>query len=179
MRYLLALCVLLSPAVYAGQAVVTWTNPTAYTDNTVLVSIDITQTRVEYGSCSGGAFGTKTGEVTAPGSVTTVTILNLAASTYCFRAYTTAKGVESAASAVASKIVPQAAPNPPVLTTISTTAYRINIGTNAITLAKIGTVPLKLACDAKQSVNGYNVVPREKVKWSSSAHPAVVVARCG
>lgn len=179
MRHLIALLALLSPAAYAGQAVATWTNPVAYTDNSALVASDITQTRVEVGTCSGTAFGTKLSEVKTVGAVTTVTIPNLAAGTYCFRAYTTAKGAESAASAVVSKIVPQAAPNPPVLTTVDTTAFKVTFGTNRFYFVKVGTVPLKLACDATQGVNGYRVVDRAAVQWNSTNHPPVVVARCG
>lgn len=116
MRRLLALLSLLVtlPAL-AAPVTVRWTNPTSYVDDSALASADITRTRIEYGSCVGAAFGTKAGEFISAGNDTSEVSPSLAPGTHCFRAYTTAKGVESATSNVSSAVVPQPAPKPPTL----------------------------------------------------------------
>jgi hypothetical protein len=113
MRTLIA-CVLLlvSFAASAGTATVSWTNPTTYTDGTALVAADITSTTVEYGSCVGTSFGVKAGQSVVTGAGTSV-VITLVPGTYCFRAATTAKGVTSGFSNVATKTIVQPAPNPP------------------------------------------------------------------
>jgi hypothetical protein len=113
-----AVC-LLSSAAFAGTANITWINPTQYDDNTTLAPADIASTTVEYGTCSGSAFGTKAGQVVVTGSLTAATVENLTPGAWCFRAFTTvvaAKGGgRSAASNVASKTVPFPNPKPPSL----------------------------------------------------------------
>lgn len=100
----------------AATVNVTWTNPVEYVDNTPLAPASISRTRIEYGSClAGGAFGTKAGEFISSGNDAQETSPNLAPGTYCFRAYTTASGVESVASNVATSVVVQPAPKPPTL----------------------------------------------------------------
>lgn len=180
MKYLALLLLLASVAATAGTATVSWTNPTSYTDGTALALADITQTRVEYGSCSGTAFGTKAGEVKIAGAATTTGAITLPAATYCFRAFTTAKGVESAASVVASRAVPQSAPNPPMLTTIDVVAYKMRQSVDGFSFVSIGTVPKGVACN-ELSADGLYVVPRSSVKLSSKfdTMPLVVFAKCG
>lgn len=116
MRKILVLlaCLVAMPA-FAGTATVTWTNPTSYADGSALPATDITSTTVEYGTCAGLAFGTKSGQVVATGSVATAVVNNLAPGVWCFRAATLAKGVASTFSNVAQKTVVQSAPNPPTL----------------------------------------------------------------
>jgi hypothetical protein len=172
------LAFMVAPLVHAGQATVSWQNPTQYTDNTPLAPSDITRTRVEYGSCAGIAFGTKAGEVLTTGAANSITIPNLVAGTYCFRAYTTAKGQESVASIAGSGIVPQAAPKPPTLTTIDVTAYRVLMPANRFAFERVGTVPLKTACSAAESIKGFYIVDRAKVRWDGPIKPSVVVAKC-
>lgn len=104
---------------------VTWTNPTTRTDGTAIPTSGtgaLASTRVEYGSCAGAAFGTVSGQVTVNAPATTTTI-DLPAGTWCFRAYARdAAGLESAPSNVASKVVPVAPPNPPVIQTVAVIA---------------------------------------------------------
>lgn len=174
-----AVMVLLLVAVksFAGTAVVTWTQPTQYTDGTALALADISQTRVEYGTCSGTAFGTKAGEQIATGTGTTLTVNSLPAGTYCLRAYTTAKGVESAASSVASAVVPQSPPKPPVLVTVTTTAYAVTVNGWRFAMVPVGTVPLGTACRADLKIAGFNAIPtsavttqyRAPIYWSKCA----------
>jgi hypothetical protein len=169
-------------AAVAGSATATWMNPTSYVDGTVMGIGDITQTRLEYGSCVGTSFGTKSGEVVASGTATTATVSNLAAGTYCFRAYTKAKGVESAPSNVASKVVPQTAPNPPTLMTVDTVAYSITVDYQNLAIVKntaVGKVPLGVACSAANTDDGYHMVPRTAVAWAGANRPTYVVAKCG
>lgn len=103
----------------AANLVVSWTNPTTNTDGTpipVTGAGSLTGTRVEWGTCSGTAFGIKSGEVTAPAGVSTATITNVGPGTWCARAFSrNTYGTESVASNVASKIVPAPVPNPPIL----------------------------------------------------------------
>lgn len=100
----------------AGPVPVTWTNPTEYVDDSALDASDIAQTRIEYGTCTAfGGFGDKTGEFVSLGNDTSEVSPNLAPGTYCFRAYTTANGVESAPSNAARAVVEQPAPKPPTL----------------------------------------------------------------
>lgn len=163
-RILLSIAALLvGAAAFAGTVNLSWTNPTTYTDNTAIGSTDITQTRIEYGSCSGTAFGTKAGQQIVNGSATADAI-TLAAGTYCFRAYTTALGVESAASSVTTATVTQSAPNPPVLKTVSTTAY-IAVGSGRrVAMIPAGTVPKGTVCQASKSLLGLYGIPASAVK---------------
>ena len=183
MRILIALALALA-TVTAGAAdvTVTWTHPTQNTDGTALPLASIASTRVEYGSCSGSAFGTKAGEVTvtAPGTTATIT---LAPGTHCFRAYTrtvaAAGGLESGPSNAASKVVPFPPPNPPVITVVNIVAYEIQyhpvhgprLGRN------VGTVPLGTACGV--AITGdYHEVPLDAVTLSKMPKSAIVVAQC-
>lgn len=124
MRYaFLLIFTLLAPLARADIVLVTWTNPTTYSDSTALPASDITRTRVEYGTNTGPVcgFGTRIADVIANGSATSVSTPNLPIGTYAFRAFTTAKGVESVASNVACRSVVQAAPNPPSAVTVTVT----------------------------------------------------------
>ena len=115
---------LLAGSALAGEAVVTWTHPTARTDGTAFPLTAIGSTLVEYGTCSGTAFGTASGNQSVTGAATTLTVTNLAAGTWCFHARTVdTGGAQSNWSAAVSKVVPVAPPNPPTIVTVSTYAY--------------------------------------------------------
>lgn len=115
LRYIAAgLAVLFVGVVFAATITATWTNPTQNTDGTTLASSEIKQTRIEYGTCNGTAFGAKSGEVIVEGVGTTTSVQGLTPGTWCARAYTTSiYGVESDASNVASKVVAAPKPNAP------------------------------------------------------------------
>lgn len=127
---------------------VTWTNPTTRTDGSALTAAQIGSTEVEYGTCSGTAFGTPTGAQSVTGAATTLTVTNLAAGTWCFRARTVDTGSNhSAWSAVVSKVVPVAPPSPPTLVTIATYAYEFRprlIG--GFRLVRVADVPMGIPC---------------------------------
>lgn len=118
MKKLLPFILLAASAIAAAATLSTsWTNPTQNTDSSAIPATgpgSIASTRVEYGSCSGTAFGTKSGEVTVQGAATTASIPNLGPGTWCARAYTTnTYGSESGPSNVASKVIAAPTPNPP------------------------------------------------------------------
>lgn len=106
----------------AGQATVSWTNPSANTDGSPLPASQITGSVVEWGTCSGAAFGAPAGETTTAGAATSVVIESLAPGAYCFRVATRANGLQSEWSAVAAKAVPFPAPNPPTIVTVESVA---------------------------------------------------------
>lgn len=118
--FVVVLGLAIASVAHADDLIVSWTNPTHNTTGTAIPASgpgSLTGTRLEWGSCSGTAFGTKAGEVTAPAGATSATIAGVApAATYCVRAFSrNTYGAESASSNVASKVVPVPVPNPPVL----------------------------------------------------------------
>ena len=139
---------LLAGSAFAGQAVVTWTNPTTRTDGSALTAAQIGGTRVEWGTCSGSAFGTAQGNQSTTGAATSTIISDLSPGTYCFRAASIdVAGLQSGWSNIASKVVPVAPPNPPVIVTVATTAYVFKVTQRGLLkLVKSGTVPLGVAC---------------------------------
>ena len=186
MRALIALLALAPLASLAASVTVTWTHPTAFTDGTVLSAAQIASTRVEYGSCSGTAFGTKAGETTVPAPATTTTV-TLAPGTHCVRAFTrttaAAGNLESSASGVATVTVPFSPPNPPTLVTVNVVA-RIAIPTrDGVRVAlDVGRVPLGTAC-GEVVKDDYATIPRDAVKlnWLGrlAGRNAQFVAECG
>ena len=177
-----ALCLSASPT-RAGDAVLTWTLATQNTDGTAIPATGPTSlaaTRVEWGTCSGSAFGTVVGQQTVATPATTYTVTGLAAGVWCFRAYSrTVAGLESAPTNVVTKTILQSPPQPPGnLTVAALTVYQFIGTTDAVTLLAVGTVPAGTACDPAQSVNGRYAVPRAAVTWYGSVRPRVVFASC-
>ena len=171
----------------AADATVSWTYPTKNTDGSSIPASgagSIASTRVEYGSCSGTAFGTKAGEVAvqAPSASTTITGF-AAGATSCFRAFAkNTFGVESAASGVASKAFPPPTPQPPVIVTVDVVVYEIK--SHPIEGPKlgraVGTVPLGIGCGAEPIVGvDYYEVGLDQVTLKKMPKSAVVVAECG
>lgn len=191
MRLLLALLLLAPGMALAGSVTVQWDNPTTYTDGTPLPSTAITRSRIEYGSCgAAGAFGTKAGEFIVTGAATSGVSPNIAAATYCFRVFTTASALESAASGVLQVVVPQAPPNPPTLRTLAVVAginmaplYRINADGSRGT-ALLGFVPVGAACAGPVIYTyrgkGYRRPADFSVaKWEATAPTTSAAAPCG
>jgi hypothetical protein len=118
MKQIALILALLPAAVMASDINVSWTNPVKNTDGSDIPATgagSIASTRVEWGTCSGTAFGIKAGEQVATGTSTTLTGIS-AASTVCVRAFAkNTYGQESAASNVTSKVIPAPVPLPPVL----------------------------------------------------------------
>ena len=177
-----ALCLSASPA-NAGDAALTWTLATQNTDGSAIPAsgpTSLAATRVEWGTCSGSAFGTVAGQQTVATPATTYTITGLAAGVWCFRAYSrTVAGLESAPTNVVTKTILQSPPQPPGnLTVAALTVYQFIGTTDAVALNPVGTVPAGTACDPLQSVNGRYAVPRAAVSWYGSVRPRVVFAQC-
>lgn len=158
---------------------------TTYEDGTPLAVADITQSRVEYGTCVGAAFGTKAGEWVIAGNATTGSKSGIAPGTYCTRAYTTAKGVESLASNVVAKTINQPAPNPPVLAVTATAAFVpvFNKTWNYWAMAdQVGTVKLGTECNPDVSYgNGFFALkdPKAVTYYHGKKLRKVVAAQCG
>ena len=170
----------------AADVTVSWTHPTQFTDGSALALNQIASTRVEYGSCSGTAFGTVAGQVTIPAPTATTTISGFAPGTHCFRAYTrttTAAGnQESGPSGMATKVIAFPPPNPPTIVTVETVAKvmtRWGLG------LKVGTVALGTPCGElkldKKSAD-WHVVEASTVHLNKRGQKlpadAVIVAKC-
>ena len=120
----LALLALFLPSLaLAGTANVNLLQPTQYSDSTPMPAADVASTTVEYGSCSGSAFGTKAGQVVTPNVPSMVSVLNLAPGAYCFRVIVTtiaAKGgLSSAYSNTATGTIPFPAPGAPTIISVT------------------------------------------------------------
>lgn len=125
---LVSWAVLVAAPLWAGQATVTWILPTVFADGTALVPADLASTTVEYGTCTGTAFGTKAGQVVVNSPGTTGVVTNLTPGAWCFRAFVTtivAKGsISSIPSMVASRSVAFPAPNPPTILDVIIAFFR-------------------------------------------------------
>lgn len=164
---------------FADTVNLTWTNPTKNTNGTAVGTI--LSTRLEYGTCSGSAFGTKSGEWVQTGAAAASTSPDLAPSTWCFRAYTKTANGESAASNVAQKAIPAPLPNPPtnlVADASNLTAYGISQTPDKLTTFPVGTISAGTACDPSTTLNGLYRVPRSAVQWAGNVMPAVTFAAC-
>lgn len=180
---------------YAAPVTVTWALPTANTDGSAIPSTgqaSLVSTKVEYGTCSGTAFGAKSGEVVVNVPATTATLeIAPASNPYCFRAaVTNAYGNQSAWSNVASKTVPlpppppPVVPNAPVLSTTITVAYDLRgISRDGTVLLgrAVGTVDLGTPCiDYAYATNKgtYHMVDRSNVKLVREPRSPAVVTKC-
>lgn len=120
MRKILVLVgLLLSTIANAASLNVSWSNPSSNVDGSAIPASgpgSLTGTRVEYGSCNGSAFGVASGQQIVLAPASNASFPNIGPGSYCVRAFAqNTFGSESAASNVASKIVPAPVPNPPVL----------------------------------------------------------------
>lgn len=173
---------------HAGDATVSWTLPTQNTDGSAIPATgtgSLTATRVEYGTCSGTAFGTKSGEVTVPAPGASVTISGFAAgSTACFRAAAqNTFGIESAMSAVVSKTFPAPTPKPPVITTVSGLVweYRVHPVDGPYLARAVGSIDAGKLCLGLAPLYGEDLfrVRRADVTLDRGGRlDAVLVARC-
>jgi hypothetical protein len=110
---LILLLVALVHVAKAADATVTWAHPTQRIDGSSLPLSSIKETRVEFGSCAGTAFGTLAGTMTVAAPATSITVPGLSYGTWCFQAYTVdTLNQMSVASAVATKsfLAPPKAP---------------------------------------------------------------------
>lgn len=97
-------CLVVAAPAFAAKVPVTWTNPSTNTDGSALT--DLASVTVQWGSCSGSAFGTLQNSVTvptaAPGAAMKTYIYPVDLSPVCVEAYATnTSGAHSAPSNVA------------------------------------------------------------------------------
>lgn len=180
MLLILMICVaaLVATFAYAGEIVIEGTPPTQREDGTALTPVEIAGYRIEWGTCSGTQFGTRISDVIATAFPYTIT--GLAAGDYCIRAYTrTTDGLESQPTNVVTKTLLPSRPLPPnPLYAREGVVYQV-VGTkDRFAFLAVGTVPADTSCDATQTVNAYNGVPRAAVTWYGNVRPQIVVARC-
>lgn len=143
---------LLAACLFAGTALaathtVTWVNPTQRTDGTSLPASSITSTKVEWGTCSGTAFGTVIGTASTVGAATSLTYTTTGVyGNICTHAYSNTAGGTSAASNVAIKIVPESPPGAPVIT-VTTVAYELRDSWwRGPRMVSVGTIALGSTC---------------------------------
>lgn len=169
---------------FGADAVLSWTTPTQYTDGSALSKCP---SQTSTGDCLKG-FRVYRGDSAASlaavqdlndRNATGYTFTNLPKGTHYFAvtAYTGA-GVESAKSNIPTKVI-VGTPNPPVLTVVETTAYRMRQSVDGFEFLALGTVPLGTVCDERE-VAGYHMVPREAVTLANrfDTKPLTVWAKC-
>jgi len=181
-------------AVLAGEASLTWVNPTTNTDNTGIPATcpagqtqcgKLTFTRMEYGSCSGTAFGTKVGEIMVPAPGQAAIVNNLVPQMFCFRAFARNDYTnESIASNVALKTIVAPTPKPPTgLTALAgATAYAIKPDYTGFGPMQrggiVGTLKVNALCTARQRIYGTDLyrVPKAAVAFTANPQDYVVAA---
>lgn len=186
MRKLVALLSLLPGLVFAETAMVNWTNATTNVDGSPILADGspgaLDTTTVVYSICDGGDLGPSTQSATVNFPIESVEIFGLTSGEWCFRtSHTNLGGNTSALSPVIVQIIeePVPVPNPPTVVTVEIIVYTIIKQTDRFVFLPVGTIPNGTECITSETINGYNVVPRDAVTWSGSIRPQVVVARCG
>lgn len=179
MKYLLLLF-LLPLSAYAGTAQLTCTAPTQNTDGSAITGA------ITYSFYRGTSATTVTTKLNATPTTTCAYTDNAApVGTQYYAATAIVGGIESAKSAIVSKLIAAPIPNPPTLLTVDTVAMSVVADWSRLAFApskQVGTVALGIVCDAaKQLSGGYAAIPLASVVWSvsPSARPANVVAKCG
>jgi len=175
----------------SGSATVNYAAPTTRVGGGALAASEILGYRVEYGSCSGTAFGVKAGEMTpTPATALTATVPNLAPGTYCFRAFAKDQyGQWSDPSNVGTKTIPlPPPPSPPAIVTISVVAG-VNISPAFRVLADgsrsstvVGLVGTGATCSGPVLFTyrgkSYRRVDPAAVRWWATAPTTNVAAAC-
>lgn len=182
-----ALLAIVGANAVAGTASLTWTAPTQNTDGTDIPAtgpLSLASSRVEWFQCASAqsAWPASPSNATVPAPATAYTVTGLAdGQLFCFRVrWANVAGTSSAYSNVGTKQIPVTTPNPPVLTVVQTTAYRMRQSVDGFEMVSLGTVPLGTECGTK-SVDGYYIVPRSAVTLTSrfDTKPLLTFARCG
>lgn len=177
--------VLMAKSVYAADATVSWTHPTQRVDNTPITLAEIRETQIDWGVCATGntfpATPAGTKAVPAPGTTTQVT--GLTYGTWCFRA----RSVDTAglASDNTGTVWKQylAPPKPPVLSSIITVAYEIQMNSwGEIKLgSKVGTMELGTPCVDNPiwtNKGEYFEVDRSDVTLTKEPKSSIIVTQC-
>lgn len=173
--------VILTGAVWAADATLTWTHPTQRVDGTSLPLASIKETQIDWAPCAtGNTFPTTaTGTKAVPAPATTTTVTGLVYGTWCFRARTVDVGnlVSDNTGTVWKQYL--APPNPPVLTVVNIVAYEVLQNPNGIRLGRnVGTVKLGTQCVAGEVLPGFYEVTLDQVTLTKMPKSAIVVAQC-
>lgn len=172
---------LLSGAVYAGSAQLSWGPPTQNTDGSALTNL--TSYKI-FSATSSAACGTGTATtIAAPATSYTITNLNYGTLYFCLKAVN-ANGTESVISNIVSKAIPDAIPNPPTgLTVTATTAYYPQVQQDRVVMIDVGVVPSTTVADASRIIvtggKTYCGVPRTEVTWYGKTKPLSIFGLCG
>lgn len=184
MRNVFAILLVAWSTVSASELNVSWTPPTHNTDGTPILATGetaLTYFRVEWGTCSGTAFGVGQGELIVGASFLTAK-LNLATGTHCVRVYAASGlGWSDPSNHVVAVVsdTPGAIPQPPSGITLAVQVVFQFVGArDRVNLIPVGTVPAGTPYDIIQVLNGHCVVPRAAVTWYGSVKPQVVFAKC-
>jgi len=176
MKYLLLLIALL-PSL-ANAITVSWNPPITNTDGSIIPASgdgSLTDSLVEWGTCSGTAFGTKLGEQLVPMPAKSIEFTSFTPGCYSFRVYAkNTYGSLSLASMVAQKTIIAPTPSPPTLVTIVAQIYDYQIKNGKVYLGRqVGTAPLGTACGDMVLTN-YYYVPVEKVTLTRKPRSATI-----
>lgn len=169
-----------------GTATVAWVAPTQRTDDAPLTNLAGHKVYRWTGSAAPALVAT----VAMPALTTVLNSVPGGPSVFAVSAYDSAD-IESALSApvaftvagqsatVSRTVTVTTAPKPPTNPIVTQpTAYQVVIKRNLFAFVPVGTVPLRTACIATETIKGYTVVPRWAVKWSGANQPLAVVAKC-
>ncbi len=165
----------------AATANISWVPPVARTDGSILGPNDITGYRIEWGTASGSAFGTRINGADTVGTAASAQVTGLNATTYAFRVATLpCSGCPW--SNVAIKLFTPADPNPPTLVTVSQIAFELRRNWYGRVYARaIGTVELGTFCGSKQrTVKGrvYTNLSNAEVDLYRRYHGGTVYGEC-
>lgn len=164
----------------AADVSVSWTPPSSNVDGSAIPATgvgSIASYRIEWGSCSGTAFGTLIGQRTVTAPATSAVVTGLAPGSFCFRAFArNTYGAESAASNVAARTIDAPVPNPPIVA-VAVVAGLSHAPVYSITAAGklstlMGFVPVGTACARAPLLSyrgkAFHEVARADVQWWGS-----------
>lgn len=168
-------------AARAADLSVSWTYPTTNTDGSAIPASgagSISGFVLEWGTCSGTAFGTKLGGAAPTSPATSYTVTGLAPGTYCVRiAAVNSYAVVSAFSNVANKTITAPTPNPPVLT-IATIAYELRGYSNGTyRFVQVGTVEKGAPCPGMKLSGDFHAYEGATITKPTSG--GIIATKCG
>jgi hypothetical protein len=197
LRAILFLLVFSASTANAADITLNWTNATRnepIPPDTVgtLIPTDTTQpdalkeTVIYWSPCTPDDKVTITPELevtvptTVPGAAESVQVIITTPGRWCFVGiHRNNSSVESQQSNVAFRTVVNVPMPPQNLSVQAITVFYVIQRENRFVMLPVGTVPVGTACSSTEYVNGYFVVDRNLVEWSSGTRPLVVVAQCG
>lgn len=186
-RSLVLALVLLSFSATAGEALLTWSAPTARVDGTPLPVNELAGYTVLWGPAARNYTGQA---AVAGGGTLTYLVSELPPGTWYFAVVArTTDGLQSAPSAEVSKTIeasPEPLPptDPAIVPDGVQFAYIINQAGGRLALVPVGVVANGTVCDASQAVrdsNGLTAfrVPESSVTWSGTVRRSLVFSPCG